>query len=88
MSTTPEDRRILREWRDTHTNIRPAREDERCVHSVWVAGRWAGHCGQPAEWLINYGERVLALGVRAHCEAHTVAVIRKWAAFERGEVPA
>lgn len=82
MTTTASDRQVLREWRDTHDDVRPARGGETCVHSVWVGERWAGRCGRLAEWLINYGLRVPSLGVRPHCEAHTVDTLRKWAAYE------
>lgn len=88
MTTTPEDRQVLREWRDRHTNVRPARHGEKCVHAVWVGDRHAGDCGRTAQWVVDYSFRVKSLGRRPHCEEHTVSVIGKWAAFERGEVPA
>jgi hypothetical protein len=93
MTTSHVDRLVLREWRDSHDDVRPARDGERCVHALWVKTTeetfaHIGDCGQPAEWIVNYGRRVPSLGRRPHCEAHTVSVISKWAAFERGEVPA
>lgn len=83
--TAAVDREVLREWRDTHEDVRPARDGQTCVHSVWVGEKWAGRCGRPAQWVINYGLRVPSLGRRAHCEPHTVSVISKWAAFEQKE---
>jgi hypothetical protein len=87
MTTTPDDRQILRDWRDTHDNIRPARNGERCIRTVWLDGKPFQH-GASASWLVNYRAWVPSLGVRPHCEACTVDVISKWASYERGEVPA
>ena len=86
--TAATDREILRAWRDTHSNVQPARGGETCIHTVWD-GDTPYRCGDPARWIVDYTHRGgRKAGQRPHCEAHTLSVIGKWSAFERGEVPA
>lgn len=86
MTTTPGDRQILRDWRDTHDNVQPDRDGHACVKFIWIDDRCSGQCGQTTSWIVDFPER--GLGKRHLCEAHTVELISKWAAYERGEVPA
>jgi hypothetical protein len=88
MTTSSVDREVLRAWRDTHDDVRPARNGEKCVHFVWI-DKAAWKCGKSAQWVVDYKQQTNGLlGKRPHCEAHTVSVLSKWSAFERGEVPA
>jgi hypothetical protein len=73
--TFAQDRVVLREWRDRHSDVHPTQGWQVCVRLVWLDERvHAGQCGEMASWV--------ARG-RPLCERHTVERINQWVELER-----
>jgi hypothetical protein len=77
VTTTAQDRLLIREWRDHHSDVQPDRVGHACVRLIWLDGRCAGQCGETSQWI--------ARG-RPLCEAHTVERIGLWLEAARREM--
>lgn len=79
MTTTSQDRTVIREWRDHHSDVQPDRDGHPCKRQVWCNDKPAGQCGRTSAWFVDFGP---PLGPRPLCEEHTVSYIRSHAALE------
>lgn len=77
MTTTSQDRTVIREWRDHHSDVQPDRMGHNCVKMIWLDGRCAGPCDSPSQWV--------ARG-RYLCEPHMAERIGLWMQAARKEM--
>lgn len=80
MTTTPNDRELLRDWLDSHDNLRPAQVHVWCDKGT-VVDRGRTLCSQQAQWVVDFGPD--SVGKHPRCEQHAVQVIRSWAGLEQ-----
>lgn len=80
MTTTPDDRQLLRDWLENHDNLRPASVHAWCDKGT--VGRFGvTMCSSSAQWVIDFGRD--SVGKHPRCEQHAVQVIRSWRGLEQ-----
>jgi hypothetical protein len=80
MTTTPDDRQILRDWLVHHDNLRPATVHARCDKGT--VGRFGvSLCSSSAQWVVDFGPD--SVGKHPRCEQHTIQVIKSWTGLEQ-----